>query len=564
MHPPTDKWHGLPFYDRPLGAEPDPSSEDRPVLYITDFSQCEPATALGGGAGQWGVQEYATEAFVGNMLTAPRNAPAPDVTLPLDTTGWYAVYVWLMGGDVDTEAQFPHDFDSVYSMSYGPALKLSQDHHFSGRFRPLSHDRMMWPGLEGCFWQYVDVTGQSLTIRHQGGAVYLGALQLVPLSPAELEAVQRDRADTAHRRLVLKGDMYSPAELEYRIEHYRHRDVAAWIAGNEDSRDLFASAGSSKLRAFRQACREIEAECWVCDRPSLWSLHVHWDDPRIDWFAQHPEYRCEDRDGTPTHQASYAVPEVVDYMLERLRASARLGIDGYGFFFNRDPGLVLFEPAAMQGFEERYGVDPLTLPDHDERLLAWRADIITNFMRRVRQTLDEVATAVGCPRIKSIAVVLGDEAANRFFSYDVATWVREGLVDVLMPYPWTDYPDRWLAQGFVDIDVKYFARLVQGTACKLYPMWLSGVWRTHWTPEHVRMNEYFTKARQDYADGADGLSAWDEAGLDSAFRADRWLRLGHRERLTEWIEHDFPLPPKLRFTQLGGRTPDRYPVGTGG
>jgi hypothetical protein len=423
---------------------------------------------------------------------------------------------------------------------------------------------MMWTGLEGCFWKYVDLSGQSLTIRHQGSTVYLGALQLVPMSAAEVEALQRDRADSSNKRLILKGDLYAPRDLDYRIEHFRDRDVHAWITGSDESDDLMTPGGSPKLRAFQEACAEIAAECWICERPSLWSSIMPWHDARVDWFAQHPEFHCKERDGTDTHQASYAVPEVVEYMLDRLRAAARLGIDAYGYFFHRDPGLVLFEPAAMAGFEEKYGVDPLTLSDRDERLLDWRADIITGYLRRVRQTLDEVAAEVGCARIKFVAVVLGDRAANRFFSYDIERWVSEGLVDVLMPYPWTDYPDRWLAQGFVDVDVKYFAELVKKTACKLYPMWLAGIWRTHWTPEHVRMNEYFTKALRDYNDGADGLTAWDEVGLDTAFRADRWLRLGHRERFAEWIEHDFPLPPKLRFTKRGGVTPDRYPAGTGG
>ncbi len=48
------------------------------------------------------------------------------------------------------------------------------------------------------------------------------------------------------------------------------------------------------------------------------------------------------------------------------------------------------------------------------------------------------------------------------------------------------------------------------------------------------------------------------------FMANRWLRLGHQEQLAQWDEHDFPLPAKLRFTRYNGKTPDRYPAGTGG
>jgi len=562
----ADKWQGCPLYDRPLGSSTEGIDDGRPVLTVSDLSVCTPAERLSRTpmSGCWTLVDYATDDFSGTLLHADRREPAGDVTLPLGVSGWYAVYVWLMGGDVDLEPGFPSDFDSVYSQSCGPALKLSGDEHFSGLFRTLSQDRMMWRGLEACFWRYADLTGKELTIRHQGGTVYLGALRLVPLAPAEVEAIERDRADESSKRLILKGDMYEANDIAARMEHFRHRDVAAWICGNEESADLFAPGGSSKLKGFRAACREIGAECYTCDRPGLWSLYLDWPDARARWFEQHPEWHCKDRDGTDTHQCSYAVPEVQDYMLQRARATAAVGVDGFGYFFNRDPGMVLFEPAAMQGFQEKHGVDPLTLDDRDERLLDWRADIITDFMQRVRETLDDVAAQRSLPRIKMVHVVLGDPAANRFYSFDVERWVKDGLADVLLVYPWADYPDRWLAQGFVDADIRYFASLAKGTGCKVYSMWLAGIWRQHWTLEHVRMNEYFTKAMEDYAAGADGISAWDEVGLHFAFTADRWLRLGHKEKLAEWAEHDFPLPPKLRFTSLGGATPDRYPAGTGG
>jgi hypothetical protein len=313
---------------------------------------------------------------------------------------------------------------------------------------------------------------------------------------------------------------------------------------------------------------DLGIEAYACDRPGSWSTYTGQNTAeRLQLFEQHPEWHCLDRDGTPTHQASYAHPEVIAYMLRRARAAAEAGIDGFGYFFTREPGLGLFEPVAMQGFQERYGVDPLTLPDHDDRLLDWRAEIITGYLRKVRALLDDVAAEKGRPRINMVHVVLGDEAANRFYSLDIPAWVREGLVDVLCPYPWTDYPDRWLAQGYIDIDVAYFTNLVKGTGCTVYPMWLTGTDRLYtWTQTHVRPNEYFTKAMLEYARGADGISTWDFMGLQLffPFMADRWLRLGHRECLTEWAEHDYPLPPKLRFTRYDGHTLDRYPPGTGG
>lgn len=561
------KWDGFPVYDRPLGRATEGTADSRPVVTRTDFSNCTPAQHIGGtGPGFWNLTDYATDAFSGNLLHAARDAPAPDVELALNVTGWYAVYVWLMGADVDLEAQYPRDFNCVYSQSLGPALKLAGDERFWGQFRTLSHDKMSWPGIEACFWRYEDLTDKStLTIRHQGGTVYLAAIQLVPLSAAEVDAVALQRADRSQRRMIVKADKYVPSACDTRLEHLRHSDVCAWIAGCENTADLMLPAAESNIGAFCRTMREISLEAYVCERPSLWSSNLfHWPDQRARDYERHPEWHCQDRDGTHTHTCSYAVPEVAAYMLARARAVAEAGPDGFGYMFNRGEGMVLFEPAAMAGFEERHGVDPLTLSDRDERLLAWRADIVTDFLRQVRQMLDEVAAEKGLSRIKMVHIVLGSEAANRFHAFDVAKWVEDGLVDVLCPYPWADYPERWLCQGFVDVDLKYYAQLVRDTAVTLYPMWLSGVWRSHWTPEHVQMKDYFTKAMRDYADGADGISAWDLVGLDTAFRANRWLRLGHKEQLNDWAADDFPLPPILRFTRYAGQTPDRYPEGTGG
>jgi hypothetical protein len=562
------KWHGQPLYDRPLGTQSEGTDDGRPVVWITDFSACTPQEHWSDAPepGLWQVIDFATDAFEGNLLYAENTNPAPDVTLELNLSGWYAVYLWMMGADGGLPKDTP-DYNCVYSQSPGPALKLTSDRRFHHMFRTLTQVYMKAPGLEGGFWRYADMTDQSLTIRHQDGTVYLAAIQAVPLAPAEVEAVMRDRNDPSRKRLIIKGDSYTEQECERTVELLRDRGVGGWIIGNENSPDLFHPGGSRRIAAFKRACQEIEAECYVCDRPTLWSGFESdpWDDARAKWYTEHPDFHCKEKDGTDNYCCSYAVPEVVDFMLDRVRASVSPGPDGFGYFFNRDPhGLVRFEPAAIAGFEEKHGVDPLTLSDRDERLIEWRMDIITRFLRRVRETLDSVAEENGFARIKMIHVVLGNEAANRYACLDVPRWVQEGLVDILCPYPFADCAEWWLAQGHIETDVAYFASLVKDTPCKLVPMWLSNRHRISWVREHVRTNEYFTKAIRDYAAGADGLTSWDQVGLDAVFNADRWLRLGDKERLAEWAEEDVPIPPFQRLTRLDGNTMKRFPAASGG
>jgi hypothetical protein len=237
-----DKWHGFPVYDRPLGLQTDGTDDGRPTVWITDFSACQPPKSLAG----WSLIDYENDEFHGRLLHAPRGTAPPPLTLELNLSGWFAVYIWLMGGNSPIPVGL-HDCDSVYSQSNGPALKLTGDRLFSTRFRTLAHDVMFWPGLEACFWKYADLTDQTLTIQFQDSTIYLGAIQCIPLAPAEVEAVLRDRANPEHKRLIVKGDSYAQADRDLFVELLRHSDVRAWIAGCEKSENLLASGGSRAL-----------------------------------------------------------------------------------------------------------------------------------------------------------------------------------------------------------------------------------------------------------------------------------------------------------------------------
>jgi len=559
----ASKWDGKPLYDIPLGKTTEGIDDGRPVVTVSDFSVCTPAECLSEQpeTNRWRLIDFATDQFEGKMLHAPHDKPAPEVTIPLNVKGWYAVYVWLMGGDV-TPLQGELSYYCRYSRSKGPGLKLTKDKCFSGMFQTMVHSHMAQPGLEACFWRYEDMTDQSITIRHHGGTVYIGAIELIPLSLAEVEAIEKDRADTSNKRLMLKGDEYFDMSwIEDHYEHLRHTDLFAWITGCERHAELMRPEGSVSMMNSKRGCEELGLEWYVCDRPSLWTwMYDNWHDARIEFFDEHPEYRCQERDGTPTNQLSYAIPEVREFMLNRARAVAKHEPDGFGYFLNRDPGMLLFEPAAIEGFEEKYGVDPRTLDDLDNRLLDWRAEIITSYMHKVRQALDKVSKERGSKRIKGVQVVLGSEAANRRWSYDVKRWVKEGLIDVLVVMQWADHPEWRLAQGHVKPDLKYFKSITEGTDIPVISMWFT------WGPEtNVRPNEYFTRAIEEYANGADGLSGWDHVGLETMFSANRWLRLGHKEKLSEWAEaDDFPLPPYLRITRQNGKTVGRFQIGAGG
>jgi len=85
--------------------------------------------------------------------------------------------------------------------------------------------------------------------------------------------------------------------------------------------------------------------------------------------------------------------------------------------------------------------------------------LITGFVRRVRNRLNEIGQVRG--RRMALAVrVPPTRAKATMIGLDVSTWIREGLVDVVVP----------MDAGYLDMnaDVADFVSLAEGTGCRIY------------------------------------------------------------------------------------------------
>ena len=129
-----------------------------------------------------------------------------------------------------------------------------------------------------------------------------------------------------------------------------------------------------------------------------------WYPPPIDHFnlgdtfaAAHPEWRGRDRNGQTTPRIAYSYPEVRAYVVSLLREMAERPIDGVCLLYNRRMPLVEYEPPVVAAFQREYGLDPHALPADDERGLRFRARELTQFMREVRQAMNEMGAARGRP-----------------------------------------------------------------------------------------------------------------------------------------------------------------------
>ena len=188
-------------------------------------------------------------------------------------------------------------------------------------------------------------------------------------------------------------------------------------------------------------------------------LHIHawisineddhgWGTPSR-FTKSHLESRWRKRDGTfYRSQQSFAFDDVMRYKLAVVDEILR-GYDVDGLFLDwirtgdvRDNPQTDAEGVADHGYEQplldafrtRYGIDPLTLPNGDERWLRLRAEPHTEFLRRVR------ALTRSRPRRIPIAAMVAHpwcyrgmrnriDGNLRGLLLDVTTWAREGLID---------------------------------------------------------------------------------------------------------------------------------------
>ena len=545
-------------------------------VYITDLSAVEPADAVGPVPEfhRWRAMAYTAGDLSGLMLLAGPETAAPDVTLDLNASGWHSVSLGLMpppgyeGAPLKVLARLSGDTT--------PTMLTAQAGH-----PDRGHDLR----IVDLYWRSADLTGQQLVLGQpqwqtapvdavgawRSEIVRIAYVKLVPLTDAETaEALaERQRGDT--RQLFAHQDAHGPHYLwrltdaegiRREIEPYRHTDFSRmyWEAGEGDISYYFSKIARwctfDEAEDFARVGDRLHAESWRefralgVDPLDIAIEHCHdagleihasyrvagfWYPPPIDHFnlgdtfaAAHPEWRGRDRNGQTTPRIAYSYPEVRAYVVSLLREMAERPIDGVCLLYNRRMPLVEYEPPVVAAFQREYGLDPHALPADDERWLRFRARELTQFMREVRQAMDEVGAASG-RSLGVSAVVMSSEQENLQNAIDLGAWVAEGIVDTLIPYTSAPGGDSHAVSWEDPADLAYFVELVRGTDCMVAP----GMMPRHRPPEDVRR-----QAAGIYGAGAEHLFFWDAAGgsgranFGAMWNALR--RLGHRDEIEAW------------------------------
>ncbi len=186
------------------------------------------------------------------------------------------------------------------------------------------------------------------------------------------------------------------------------------------------------------------------------------------FFEAHPDWLLKDLG----HGVDYSIPQVRDWMFSIIKeVPDRFDVDGIEINFIRH--CYCFPPAIS----------------------AKQHPIMTDFMRRVRQMLDEVGRRRGRHLLLGARTPpLLDQCTH--YGFDIATWVDEKLIDYLAP---SDF-------HCVDMNVKHeqFAELTRASdSCFLYPAIQGDVVGG---AQIMSLDNLRAAVHNFYAAGADGFS----------------------------------------------------------
>lgn len=445
-------------------------------------------------------------------------------------------------------------------------LKLSGDRCFKRLdavregFRRIGTDdiyRESYYDAEEVFWREADLTDQDLILDGSPDSSLL-AIRLIPIDPpapdtrrvASPMCFTLDGCNMTQHVHETQDDIFEPAE---RVPQdscvsvmvyggmsgdicYHETKVGTQTGALCDQDAVWDPGGRTvceNLKRWREWGKNPAVAMVEYAHQRGWELHFYqrlgWDNyvpgdntKKSRFFLEHPEFHTVGPSGEKVMGLSVAYPEVVEHLADFYAELAGFGADGVSPCFIRACPMVLYEPIMVEGFQKEYGKDSRELPRYDADWQDYRAKIVTNFMRRAKESL-------GNCRLSPI--IHGTQALNRRFALDVAAWVSEGIVDDLfiMGHQY-DHHDCHFAGGPEHIEFDYFHSLPGRNNVRLWPMFYP-----FGTTENCRKFGYnfsweiYCQAFHRYMDqGADGYGLWDATTLD---RDTNIFDLGNEPRL---------------------------------
>ena len=422
-------------------------------------------------------------------------------------------------------------------------------------------------------------------------AVRITHVRIRPLDPGEAALLSHQNDPTANRRVIYNNDGFSgfgekdwqPSDLYKQIDRFRDSDalrldVQTVSAGRVQYPSAYAeffgentagfqrqfevnaaanyrkleAAGMSLYPALVKRGAEIGLPVWGSIRVSATYGTGAWGatfNGRL--WREHPEFRIRQKNGQPIEgraQMSFACEKVREEQLGQLVDLARLGCAGVTVDFLMPPVLGYDEP-LLEEFQRRHGEDPRRLPDNDPRWIDLRCEVITGFLRDLRNRLN----ALGQKESRPIGVTVRVPAVGcRMLGFDPEVWIREKLVDELVP----GFPDseKWY-------DAEPWVKMASGSGVKIFgniEFFIHETSRAELTDAEVAAgmkegiqtvytrDHYLRRAAELYRAGVDGLYLYNNF-MHDAPRNPSLNFLGDKTWVKRWSDFEDPwrLPSEI-------------------
>jgi hypothetical protein len=580
-------------------------------IYFSDLSKCSPSDSLDSHRkmGKWQVVPYESENVSGNMVFVGPHNTAPELTLKLNVTGHYRVYLGMNYGLVCNNL--------VGSSAFSPAwhymiIKLTSDP--SWRFvepeKYIERKEGIWPekaygfsDLTEVYWRTAELTGQDVHFgpcrmddAYKHTACTLAYVRLERLTDEEVRREEAEQPTSDTRRLIAVHDGFFhdnyPATktfLEAYIEPLRNSDFeyvswttswadACWyptkignLACGDPLESTCPGTGPASLRKLIDSgvdplahvieyAHAMGVKVLAQNRPAptrIWPQDGPYCQNAL-WYED-PGTRLQTIDGKDTGHFSFASPRVVQCFTDLFREQlTNYDLDGIHVLFNRCYPFIGYETPVVEAFQAEHGQDPRHLPPDDPRWIQHKSRYMTAFIQGLRSLLDEIGTKKSKRLVLALHVMccLDD---NEYFGIDLRRWVPTNLVDILLVHPTfsPEIPNR-NHHSVTPERVKEFMDLAKGTCCRIYPDVF---------PRRKPAEEFRKQAIGYYDVGADGLSFHDTYWRQT--RPSEWAmirKLGHRDDLKRWEGRGLDYFRKFKMLSVNGITyePAGYGPGTCG
>ena len=542
------------------------------TIYITDLDRCQPTDKLSHmrTPTTWKTWDYDTLEFTGTMLVAGKETKAPDVTYTLQLQGRYYLYVGMYCRGGYTSAEVKLTTDTCFT-----TIIHRNNNNFQSRIVDI-------------FWKHDDLSGKDIVIRrgHQGEEAYIAYIKIVPMPDNQIHLLKSEEIKSQSKRLYAKIDpafSFHPTDdikqaIRKEIEPFRNTDFTRvyYEAAEGDITSYSGNIGRcvgdvlGNLQGFGVSQWSHSKNNWrVIQEQGIDALQIAIDyvhELGMDFHAMYrlnngfvdmppleerhidtgfaylnPQWRCIDKDGKDMGRMSFAFQEVQDLAVSILKEVVSYNVDGICLMFNRQPPHVMYEEPLIQGFTQKYGVDPRNIDERDIRWLVYKAGILTDFMHNIKSAMEEISSLNGTD-IPISVWVMASKYENLFFGIDLERWVKDGLVDTIIPD--NSVTKEW-GRSWDIADIDWLLEITKESKCEVVP----GVTGSNPSPEDRRKHVIPL-----YKAGVQKLAFWDTNSINQTSVAwNNISKLGHLDELYEWERSGCPdmVPSQQVVTRLG-------------